>query len=65
MTKTQYLATLKRLGHTPYGKSTSEALGVSIRQLSDYANGKGYTPMLERLLAYLEKSRSSTVGPSI
>ncbi len=50
MTTAQYLAALKKLGLTSHGKATAEALGVSVRQLSYYAEGKGYTPMLERLL---------------
>ena len=60
MTTAQYLAALKRLGLTTHGKATALALGVSIRQLSDYANGKGYTPMLEQLLVCLLSKASKS-----
>ncbi len=57
MTTAQYLAALKKLGLTSHGKATAEALGVSVRQLSNYAAGDPIPPMLERLLAALLAQR--------
>jgi hypothetical protein len=40
MTTKQYLAALKKLGLSPAGKPTAQALGVSLRQIQYYAAGK-------------------------
>lgn len=56
MTKTQYLAALKKLDLTPSGKATAEALGISLRQCQRIAAGKAaIPPTIERLLRQLLK----------
>lgn len=56
MTTEQYLRALKKLGLTPSGKATAEALGVSVRQCQKYAAGEVLVPpTVAKLLAmYLE-----------
>ena len=39
MTQKQYLAALKALGLTPAGKATATALGLTLRQCQNLANG--------------------------
>jgi hypothetical protein len=44
MTTKQYLAALKKLGLTPSGKATAEALGLSLRQCQRVAAGSVPVP---------------------
>lgn len=54
MTKTQYLAALKKLRLTPSGKRTARVLGLSIRQCQRFASGETAVPQtVERLLFLL------------
>lgn len=57
MSTKQYLAALKRLGLSSYGRPTQEALGVSVRQLARYAAGENIPPMLVRLLEALLREK--------
>lgn len=40
MTIKQYLAALKKLGLTPAGQATAEALGLTVRQCQRIASGE-------------------------
>jgi hypothetical protein len=44
MTNTQYLAALKKLGLTPSGIDTADALGLSVRQCQRIAAGDSPVP---------------------
>lgn len=44
MTVKQYLAALKKLGLTPSGKATAEALGLTVRQCQRFASGEQDVP---------------------
>lgn len=57
MTTAQYLAALKRLGLTPHGIKTREALGKSARQLARYAKGYPIESTVEKLLTALMEKR--------
>lgn len=59
MTTNQYLAALKKLGLSPSGRGTAEALGLSLRQCQRIAAGDSPVPdTLAKLLAmYLEHGR--------
>ena len=60
MTTKQYLAALKHLGLSTYGKATAEALGVTVRQLGRYASGENAIPdTLARLLEALIKLQAN------
>lgn len=61
MTNKQYLDTLKKLGLTPAGQQTAQALGLSLRQCQRIAAGDSPVPeTLAKLLAmYLEHGLAS------
>jgi hypothetical protein len=44
MTSKQYLAALHKLGLSPSGKATAEALGLSLRQCQRIAAGESAVP---------------------
>lgn len=55
MTKKQYLDALKKLGLTPAGKDTAQALGLSLRQCQRFAAGTPVPGPVAKLIAmYLE-----------
>jgi hypothetical protein len=55
MTTKQYLAALHKLGLTPSGKATAEALGLSLRQCQRYAAGSPIPETLAKLIGmYLQ-----------
>lgn len=50
MTTKQYLAALKKLGLTPAGRGTAEALGLSLRQVQRIAAGQAVPETVALLL---------------
>ena len=56
MTTAQYLAALKKLGLTPSGQQTAEALGLSLRQCQRIASGDSGVPgPVDKLLRFMLK----------
>ena len=50
MTTAQYLEALRKLGLSPYGKATQEALGMSPRAIARMAAGGTVTKTVELLV---------------
>ncbi len=59
MTTHQYLAALKKLGLTPAGKATAEALGLSLRQCQRIAAGARVPEPVAKLLDLMTLSSGS------
>jgi hypothetical protein len=58
MTQKQYLDALKKLGLTPAGKATAEALGLSVRQCIRIGRGQSRVPgPVAKLLALMLEYR--------
>ncbi len=55
MTKTQYLAMLKKLGLTPHSNVTADYLGTSRRQIQRYASGASIPGAVQLLLQMYEE----------
>ena len=67
MTRTSYLAALRRLGLKPHSKKTAALLGVSLRSIQYYASGGQPIPepvaQLLRLMLQMKDSTDHAPDP--